>query len=100
MKILSFIQLFVRNKYLLAGTAFAIWMIFFDRNDLFTQRERKQELIRLEESKMHYAEQIAQERKALEELQHHPAAIEKYAREQYRMKRDNEDVFLIVKPGE
>lgn len=99
MKILSFIPPFVRNKYLLAGTAFAVWMIFFDRNDLFTQRERKQELKALEKSKEHYAEQILRERKALEELQNNPAAIEKYAREQYGMKRDNEDVFLIVKPG-
>jgi cell division protein DivIC len=88
-----------KNKYLLAGTAFTLWLVFFDRNDLFSQRERRQELEALEKSKEYYSEQIAKERKSLEELQHNPAAIEKYAREQYGMKRDNEDVFMIVSPN-
>ncbi len=99
MKILSRIPALLKNKYLLAGTAFAVWMVFFDRNDLFTQHNRKQELRALEKSKAYYADQIAKERKSLEELQRNPAAIEKYAREQYGMKRDNEDVFVIVKPA-
>lgn len=94
--LLRYIPAFLKNKYLLAGTAFAVWMVFFDRNDLFTQHHRKQELEALEESKMFYADQIAKERKSLEELQSNPAAIEKYAREQYGMKRDNEDVFVVI----
>lgn len=96
MKILSQIPAFLKNKYLLTGTAFAVWMIFFDRNDLFTQYERRRELRALEKSKEYYSGQIAKERKSLEELQNNPAAIEKYAREQYGMKRDNEDVFMVV----
>lgn len=96
--IISLLPLF-RNKYLLAGTAFTVWIVFFDRHDLFTQRERKQELEALEKSKEYYIDQIARERKSLEELQRNPAVIEQYAREQYGMKRDNEDVFLIVQPG-
>lgn len=99
MKHLRHIPAFLTNKYLLAGTAFAVWMIFFDRNDFFTQYERKQELKALEKSKAYYADQIARERKSLEELQHNPAAIEKYAREQYGMKRDNEDVFVVISPA-
>lgn len=95
MKLFSYIPSFVKNKFLLFFTAFVIWMIFFDRNDLFTQIERRQELNSLQESKKYYTEQIAIERKASEELKSNPATIEKYAREKYGMKRDNEDVFII-----
>ncbi len=97
MKLLRRIPHFLINKYLLTGAGFAVWMIFFDRNDLFTQHERGKELSALEKSKEYYSGQIAKERKSLEELQNNPAAIEKYAREQYGMKRDNEDVFVVMK---
>ncbi|OLY93928.1 Cell division protein FtsB [Cnuella takakiae] len=99
MKFIRYIPAFLRNKYLLAGTAFAVWMIFFDRNDFFTQYDRLQELKALEKSKTYYSDQIARERKSLEELRNNPAAIEKYAREQYGMKRENEDVFVVINPA-
>ena len=86
---------FFRNKYLLAATAFVVWMLIFDRNDFFTQMDRKKELRDLQESKQYFVEQIAEERRFSEELKNNPAAIEKFAREQYKMKRDNEDLFLI-----
>ena len=98
MKFISNIPSFVYNKYLLTGVAFTVWLVFFDRNDLFTQNERRMELRALERSKQYYNDQIVTERKVLEDLQNNPAAIEKYARERYGMKRDNEDVFLIVAP--
>lgn len=70
-------------------------MVFFDKNDVFTQQQRLEELETLQESKKYYIEQIVLERKASEELKSNPATIEKYAREKYLMKRDNEDLFLI-----
>lgn len=70
-------------------------MLFFDRNDVFTQGQRKRELRSLQESKEYYTNEIAKERKVSEELKSNPATIEKYAREKYLMKRDNEDIFLI-----
>ena len=85
----------LRNKYLLAASAFVVWMLFFDRNDFFTQMDRKKELRDLQESKQYFLDQIVQERKFSDELKNNPAAIEKFAREQYKMKRDNEDLFLI-----
>ncbi|MCU7551713.1 septum formation initiator family protein [Chitinophagaceae bacterium LB-8] len=95
MKIISYILPVVRNKYLLAVIAFAVWMLFFDKNDVFTQRQRRRELKALEESKAFYTEEIAKEKKVSEELRSNPAAIEKYAREKYFMKRDNEDIFIV-----
>ena len=70
-------------------------MLFFDKNDLFTQSARVKELKELYQSKAYYQEQIAAESKELELLKSNPATLEKYAREKYMMKRDNEELFII-----
>jgi cell division protein FtsB len=49
----------------------------------------------LQDSKAYFASEISKERKALEELKSNPAAIEKYAREKYMMKKDNEDLYIV-----
>jgi cell division protein DivIC len=98
MQILSRIPSWAKNKYIIALIAFVVWMIFFDAKDILTQRERGKELREMKGSKAYYTAEIAKERKALEELKSNPAAIEKYAREKYLMKRDNEDLFIIQKP--
>ncbi|MFN2456824.1 MAG: septum formation initiator family protein [Chitinophagaceae bacterium] len=95
MKLLSYVPSWLRNKFLLATVVFLAWMLFFDRNDVFTQWERRKELKNLQQSKLYYTEQISQESKFANELKNNPAAIEKYAREKYKMKRDDEDLFLI-----
>ena len=92
---LTFIPSFLRNKFLLAGTAFIVWMLFFDKNDLFVQMELRSELHELDKSKAFFEEQIRLERKFSEEISKNPATIEKFARERYLMKRDGEDLFLI-----
>ena len=98
MKLFSHIPSWAKNKYFITLTAFIVWMIFFDAKDILTQRERTQELRELQESKAYYTAEIAKERKILEELKSNPAAIEKFAREKYMMKRDNEDLFIVQKP--
>ena len=70
-------------------------MMFFDRNDMFTQIERKSELNELKQSKQYFEKQIAENRKFSKDLQFNASAIEKYARERYLMKRENEDLFII-----
>ena len=97
MKLFSNIPSWAKNKYLITLVAFVVWMIFFDAKDILTQRERTSELRELQESKAYYTAEIAKERKALEELKSNPAAIEKFAREKYMMKIDNEDLFIIQK---
>ncbi|MBS1920139.1 MAG: septum formation initiator family protein [Bacteroidetes bacterium] len=95
MKLLTHIPSWLKSKYFIAFTAFAVILIFFDKNDLFTQLARHHELKELQQSKQYFTTQIALERKQLEELKNNPATLEKYAREKYLMKRDNEDLFLI-----
>ncbi len=72
-------------------------MLFFDRNDFFVQTERRRELNELQVSKTYFTKQIEEERKFSDALKNNPAAIEKFAREKYLMKRDDEDLYLIQK---
>ena len=60
---------------------------------------RKSELNSLKKSKEYYTQEIEKERKISEELRSDPSTIEKYAREKYLMKRDNEDLF-VIQPAE
>ena len=95
MKYLNHIPSFLRNKYFLSVGGFVIWMLFFDRNDMFTQMQRRSELTELRQSKHYFEKQIAENRKFSQDLQYNASTIEKYAREKYLMKRDNEDLFVI-----
>jgi cell division protein FtsB len=75
--------------------AFAAIMLFLDKNDIFTRNARNAELNQLQQSKEYYTNQISAERKELELLKRNPAILEKYAREKYLMKRDDEELFII-----
>lgn len=87
----------VTNKYLLTVVGLAVWLTFFDRNDIFTQYDLRQQVLKLEKERNYYLEQITANNEAIEELHTNQKSIEKFARETYLMKRDNEDVFVIVK---
>lgn len=95
MRFLTHIPAWLKNKYFLSFAAFCAIMLFLDRNDLITQMERRKELRELQQSKRYYTNQVEAERKELEALKNNPATLEKYAREKYLMKRDNEEIFLV-----
>jgi cell division protein FtsB len=86
-----------RSKYFWVTTAFIVWMIFFDKNDLFSQYHYYQQLSKLKQERNFYQTETARATKDLNELSTNPAELEKFAREKYLMKKDNEDVFVIVK---
>lgn len=84
------------NKYLITGIAFAIWMLFFDRNDVILQLKRIHELNKLQESEKVMIQKIAATQQELELLKTNSETLEKYAREKYLMKKDNEDLFIVT----
>jgi len=86
-----------KNIYLITGVLFLVWMLFIDDNNLISQYRRHAELSGLLEKKKYYLQQISETDKAYNELTTNPETQEKFAREHYHMKRDNEDVFVIVK---
>ncbi len=96
MRVTEYIPGWIKNKYLLTLLVFGVWMLFFDDRDLYvTCIKQRQELGELRKSKIYYEEQIAGTKKTLDQLKINAFTIEKYAREKYLMKRDNEDLFLI-----
>lgn len=95
MKLLTHIPAWLKNKYFISLAAFTVIMLFLDKNDFFTQRERRRELRELQLSKKYYTTEIATESKELEALKRSPATLEKYAREKYLMKRDDEDLYIV-----
>ncbi|MCX8020660.1 MAG: septum formation initiator family protein [Chitinophagaceae bacterium] len=85
----------LKNKYFLSFTGFLVILLFFDKNNIFNQIERTRDLQKLQQSKASYTQRIEQEKQMLQDLQKNPRAIEKFARENYLMKRPNEEIFLI-----
>lgn len=94
-RLTAFYKVFT-NKYLLAVAIFFVWILFFDRNDLITQWDRKKELQKLETSKAYYENEIQNTRQELTDLERDTRVIEKFAREKFYLKRANEDVFIVI----
>ncbi len=86
----------VKNKYLLTIIGLAVWVAFFDKNDLKTQYDLRKDVSKLEEERNYYAKEISDITSDSKELTSNPKTLEKFAREKYYMKRDNEDIFVIV----
>lgn len=86
----------IKNKFFISGMAFLVWMLFFDRNDLSAQYEYRNEVNKLEEEKAFYVREIAKADIELKELTTNLNSLEKFARERYLMKRENEDIYVVI----
>lgn len=82
------------NMYVLVLTLFVIWMAFFDTNSLLIHLELKKEINKLEQQKAFLKDEIEKDKKVLKKLSNEDE-LEKFAREEYYMKKDNEEIFLI-----
>ena len=74
---------------------FAVWMCFFDQRDIFNTLDQKKKLKALDGKKHYYETEIKNAKQDLSDLQNSSAALEKFARERYLMKKDGEDIFII-----
>jgi len=96
----NFYRKYIHNKYFYTGFAFLVWMIFFDQESFIQQYKLSSTLENLEEQKTFYLEEIEKNEKTIELLETDSSALEKFAREKYYMKRDNEEVFVLVEEEE
>ena len=87
----------IRNKYFITFMAFLVWMLFFDNYNIFKRVEYNNELNDLLKQKEFYLTDIANDKEALHELMTNEETLEKFAREKYLMKRDNEDVYVVIR---
>ena len=86
----------LRNKYLIAVMVFLVWLLIFDNNSLIDRFRYINTLHELEDEKLYYLQRIDEDSRRLNELKTDQENLEKFAREQYFMKKENEDVFVIV----
>jgi len=86
----------VKNKYLIVTTAFVVWVGIFDQNNLIQQNRLRTELHSIEKERQFYLDEISQDTKTYQEIMTNLDRYEKMAREKYLVKRENEDVYLIV----
>ncbi|MFN0081195.1 MAG: FtsB family cell division protein [Ferruginibacter sp.] len=88
----------LKNKYVIASVSFLVWMFFFDPKDWGLITARNIKLSELKHSEKQLSLLIKDTRKELSLLKTDAASIEKYAREKFFMKKDNEDLFIVKLP--
>ena len=95
-KLLRSIPTWLRNPYGAVVLGLLAWVALFDRNDLWTTWKNHRELGRMEDQQEWYAAEIERTKEQLHELSSDTTLLEKFARERYLMKRENEDIFVLV----
>lgn len=85
---------FISNRYVLIFLGFAIWMVFFDENSYFVDREFNKTIEKLEADREYYMKEIEKDTNKINELED-PEKLDEFARKKYNMKKENEDIFII-----
>jgi cell division protein FtsB len=91
------VQKLIRFRYYILFGAFLLWMVFFDNNNLFYRISIAKEISAMEEMKTFHQKELVKLNQQKTELLGNAHHLEKFAREKYRMKRDNEDLFILVR---
>ena len=89
-----------RNKYLLTIIIFVVWILLLDSNNLIARYKEMRELRKLKVDREYFTNRIEEDKRKLHELKTDNQNLEKFAREQYRMKKPDEDLFIILTPQE
>ncbi|HET8809003.1 MAG TPA: septum formation initiator family protein [Flavobacteriaceae bacterium] len=84
----------ISNKYVFILLLFVVWMLFLDSNSWLVHHELDQHINELEENKAYYRKQIQKDTAIINSL-NDPDELEKFAREKYFMKRENEEIYII-----
>ena len=85
---------FIGNRYVLVIIFTIVWLLFLDNYSYFEHRVLDKKIEELEENKQYYIQEITKDTIAIRQLKN-ADQTEKYAREKYYMKRDNEDIYII-----
>lgn len=95
-KIWQFTFPILRNKFVLTLLIFGVWILLFDQNNLVDRFKEIKKLKALKEEKAYYSKKIQEDQRRMQELKSNKKDLEKFAREEYLMKKDNEDVFVVI----
>ncbi len=99
-KFIDKIPAIFRNKYVLTIVIFIVWVTLLDSNNLIDRYKDMRELHKLKIDREYYIKRIGDDKQKLRELKTNNHNLEKFAREQYRMKKPDEDLYIILTPSE
>ena len=85
----------LRNKYLITFIVFLVWIFFIDKFDIITQIKMNKEFKQLKQQQEFYKEEIEKDSTEIYNLNNNPEEQERFARERFLMKKENEDLFII-----
>ena len=94
-KLYSFGAFLLRHKFLVTFLFFALLVVLLDENSFVERHKRQQTIATLQEEIDRYHQRYDMETARLESLDTSYTALEHLAREEYLMKRPNEDVFVL-----
>ena len=86
----------ILNKYIIASLLLVLLLFFNDRNSIINQFKYREQLNKSTKENIFLKEEIAKASKESNELFSNNKNLEKFAREKYLMKRDDEDVYVII----
>ena len=84
------------NRYFFTGTVFVFWMTFIDNTSWLVVRNLNQEINKYEEQLAFYKGEFEKNEAFYKRLMQNKDEKEKYARENYFMKKKNEEIFILV----
>ena len=93
---LRFAQKYLLNKYFITIFLFLIWMIFFDSTSWLVIKDLNQEIDKCEEQLAYYKTEYQKNDAFYKKLMNNKSEKEKFARENYFMKKKNEEIFILV----
>jgi cell division protein DivIC len=82
------------NIFVVILIPFIIWMLFFDENSYFIHRKFDKEIKDLESTISFYEGKISKDKETIKKLED-SLELERFAREKYLMKKENEDIYII-----
>ena len=86
----------LRNKFILLFLGYFIYLLFFNQNTIVSQIKLAMQLRELNKEEKYYSREIVKVAQEKKELFSGVDQMEKYARENYWMKRDSEDLYIFV----
>lgn len=85
----------IRNKFIITIVVFVVWMLFFDHYNIISRVNNNRKIAELEQQKEFYIAEIQRSERLLQELKGDNESLEKFAREQYLMKKEDEDIYIV-----
>jgi len=86
----------IRNKFVITSLIFGVWILLFDQNNMLDRFHDVKKLNELKQEKEYFKQKIQEDQRRMKELMSDKESLEKFAREEYLMKKDEEDVFLVI----